>query len=347
MKRHAAVLLCVFLLMTGLIGVGQLPREAQAAGAYNTREDLGPGNYANMTTWIPANGTLLTWSYSTTSNFEFWMFGPSGVVDHHFPGTEGSTYGNGEWVTTPGNYSFVWRNHELSSRATIDYAVNYCVPISATLTSPQASVINNKLNLEASGKMDGNASKLSYSLNNITYHPVTKGYDPGTWIADLNLSSGVNILFLATEYGAGNFSYTDYQMFPIMTGFGLDFIPTLELTRSITNQSSLNTTLYGTCDANASAVFVSLDNQTFEKATKGSSIWQSNLTLKSGSNIIYLREDFNRGDFSYHHNSQASINVDSVGQSQGSDDSMMGVVLLVIGLAMFIAIAYIAFKKKK
>jgi hypothetical protein len=187
MKRYAAGLLIVFLLMTGLMGLVQMPDGAQAMGS-GGMADIGPGTDSNMTMWIPANGTILTWSYSTTSNVEFWIFGPSGMLDHYFPGTEGSSYGNGAWVTTSGNYSFVWRNHELSSRATIDSVLKYCTPINSTLTSPQPGIVNNELKLTASGMMDSDASQVSYSLNNVSYYPITKDPVHGTWNADLNLS---------------------------------------------------------------------------------------------------------------------------------------------------------------
>jgi hypothetical protein len=119
------------------------------------------------------------------------------------------------------------------------------------------------------------------------------------------------------------------------------------LISSTSNLTDLNTSLYGSCDANASAVYVSLDNQTFEKATKGLSTWESNITLKPGSNIVYLREDFKRGDFSHQYSSQAEISVDPSNQVQNADDPGLGILLLIIGLAMLLAVAYVMVKRKK
>ena len=123
---------------------------------------------------------------------------------------------------------------------------------------------------------------------------------------------------LASTYGKGNYSYIKYQTFPIMTRFGLDFIPVLQMTNSETNTTTMTAAINGICDVNASAVYVSLDNITFEKVSKFSSTWQGELNLSSGLNVIYMKEDYTRGNFSYQYSNQTSIDVDTGPQDQSN-----------------------------
>jgi hypothetical protein len=336
-----------FLVRAGSLIPIQFSNEVRADGGTSI---LGPGHSMNASLSVNGPGMILIWSYNTTENVEFWVYGPDGVVDHFYPGTEGSTHSAGVWVSTPGRYSFVWTNHEQSSSATVYYEWENYSPINTTLTVPEAGIVCNDLSLNASGTMDYHSSQVSYSLNNVSYEPTSLDRAHSTWSAPLNLSIGNNILFLATMYSSGNFSYKDYQLFSISTGFGgIDFVPELQLQSpsSGSNISSHNTTLYGTCNAAASAVYVSLDNVTFEKASKESYLWNYSLNLSSGSNAIYLREDFQRGNFTYQYYDRAQIIVDPGTQNQVDAGAQTGIGLVLIGLVALLAITYVMVKRKK
>jgi len=345
MKRLAVILIGMVLFLTGFMGVAQLPRNVNAVNDYQTSMTIGPGNNDSETTAISA-GSILTWSYATIGNFEFWAVGPAGVLYHQYPGTEGSADSNGALVKISGNYTFAWKSHELSSSATVNYTVNGFQPSAATLVSPKPGTISNELNLTVSGTMDTLASHVDYSLNNITYYPVTSGYVAGNWSADLNLSRGNNSLYIATTHSQGTFSYTKYQTFSMQTGFGLNYIPRLQLTTpsSVISTLDLNQTVYGACDANATSVFVSLDNITFIQATKDSSNWKASVTLSFGSDTIYMRADYQRGDFSYQYNDKTSINVDKLepnqsnGNAQNAAQYDIGAILLIIAIIAIIAL---------
>jgi hypothetical protein len=344
LKRLSAILVCTVLIMTGLIGLAQLPGEVKGVTEFQSSFTLGPGNNDSMIIGIPS-GAILTWSYTTADNFEFWAIGPAGVLDHQYLGTEGSTYSNGALVNTSGNYTFAWKNHEPSS-ATIDFTVRGFVPTGTTVSKLRSGEIINELNSTASGMVDTNASYLSFSLDNHTWIPVTIGSVDGSWSVDLNLSRGNNSLYFATTYSQGTFSYVKYQTFSIQTGFGLNFIPILQLTSpsSAISTLDLNQTVYGACDANATSVYVSLDNITFTQATKDSSNWKTGVTLSYGSDTIYMRADYQRGDFSYQYNDKTTINVDQIepnpsdGNTQNVSQYDIGAILLIIAIFTIIVL---------
>lgn len=323
------------------MGFAQLSSEVRGGNDYQTTATIGPGHNASETTWVSA-GAILTWSYTTTGDFEFSVLGPMGVLDHQYPGTEGSTYGNGTLVKIPGNYTFAWKSHELSSSVIVDYTVNGFQPSAATLVSPQTGITNSILNLTASGTMDIRAARVAYSLDNITYSSVTPSAVAGSWSADLNLSRGNNSLYIATTYSQGHFSHTKYQTFSIQTGFGLNFIPSLQMTSpaSVISTLDLDQTIYGPCDANATSVYVSLDNITFTHATKDSSNWRANVTLSFGSDTIYMRADYQRGEFSYQYNDKTSISVDKLAPNQGDGSAQydLGIILLMIAIIAIIVL---------
>jgi hypothetical protein len=346
-KASPVILFCLVLSFSAFMGSIGSQVEAGSAIGHQSSFTIGSNHSAIQTSPISDLGSLLTWSYSTTGNVEFSLNGPDGLKDYNYPGTEGSTYSNWAWINTSGNYSFNWTSHDLSPSVTVYYSVMNFKPTNASLLSPQTGIIQNERNITASGTMDEYASKFAYSLDNITYYNIASGLTPGTWSIDLKLSSGNNILYLATTYGEGNTSFTYYQPFSIVAGFGLDFVPDLQITYPNDNITELVTTLYGTCDANASSVYVSLDNVTFFNATKFSSIWHNNLTLESGLNTIYIREDFQRGNFSYQYYTHSTINVDTVTQSKINESIQIGTILIISVLVMLSVVGYFLFKNKK
>ena len=344
MKRLIVVLLGIMLLTTGVMVLVQLPL-VQADSSNQTSTSFSPGQTYQKTIHISNPGTILDWSWTSSNYIESWVNGPNGQVDYYYPGSNSISYSNALWINNPGDYTFVWKSHNLIFSATVNYGIEWFQPTNAQMTSPQTGAISNHLNLTASGTMDNKATGASYSLDNVSYTPVMVGSTAGSWNANLKLSIGQNTLYFETKYVIGAFSYTNYQFFSIQTGFGLDFIPILQLNNpaSGSTTTNLNPTIFGVCDANTSAVYVSLDNITFTQATKSSSNWKANLTLSSGSNTIYMRSDYQRGDFAYQYDSVASVNADTTWlyQSNGSTQFGIGMILAILAIIVILVLVLV------
>ena len=320
--------------------IAQVPGEVKAVVTGGPINFSYYGEISQQTVNITSPGTLLYWSYYTEYNIKFWATGPDGQIDNH----SGSSYGyfNAKMIDHPGTYTFYWQNLDHSAFSEVECQLFPFIPTGAQLISPQPGIISQNLSMTVIGTNDLSASHVKYSLDNVTYSPVMPGSTAGNWSANINLSNGNNILYVATTYISGTFSYTKYNTFAIRTGFVLDFNPNLELTNpsagsTITN---LTTTVYGTCDANTSAIWVSLDNITFTQATKLSTNWKVNLTLASGANTLYLVADYQRGNFTYAYKDQATINTDTSQINKGNGNSQidLGLIFLILAIIAIMAL---------
>jgi hypothetical protein len=241
---------------------------------------------------------VVQYDFFSDDYLEFWVDGPQGFVDYYYPQTYDVAYSSGFAPNEPGNYSFKWTNHNIVNPAIVTYAIEWFTP-SLELTTPKPESLIHELNPNLIGTCDEIASGVNVSVNNVTFFPAQK--QGGNWMATIQLQSGSNNIFVASDYRNGDFAYRFVKQFSITTGFGLDFEPWLLPTDPAPGSTIpyLSTVLSGICDENASYLNGTMNHVPFQVYKNGDHWYSSEVAMVPGPNHVRMTAFYFRGDFGY------------------------------------------------
>ncbi|MCX7955417.1 MAG: Ig-like domain-containing protein [Bacteroidales bacterium] len=168
-----------------------------------------------------------------------------------------------------------------------------------SITSPVNGSTHTTPNITVSGTAsdnDGSVTLVQVKVNTGTWENAT-----GTtnWTKNVTLQSGTNVIYAKCQDNNGDWSQ---EVYVNVTYQSPNQLPVVNITSPI-NGSTTNTpniTVSGTAsdnDGNVVLVQVKVNNGTWENAI-GTTNWSKNVTLTSGTNIIYAKAQDNNGGWS-------------------------------------------------
>jgi hypothetical protein len=148
---------------------------------------------------------LIAWAWNSDDNLDFWAEAPDGVEFH----MTDTVYLIKAYQS--GTYMLRWTNQNWFFRATVTYSIISFTP-EITLTSPSGGNIADK-NPTIQGTCDQYANTVQISTNNVTFKEVDR-HDTN-WAAEVNLSSGLNIIYVESTYSMGSATQTVVKSFNV------------------------------------------------------------------------------------------------------------------------------------